>query len=178
MGALIVNLHGGPGTGKSTNAAGLFSELKYRGINSELVTEYAKDKVWEGSLDVLDNQVYLLGKQYHRLWRLKDKVDVIVTDSPLTLLFHYGRKEGSEFTDFVFHLYNKFTNINIFLERQKEYNPSGRVQTEEEAKMIDEKILVNLDQYGIPYTRHPAERATVFKLADHIEYMVKVEGIK
>ena len=28
-------------------AAALFSDLKKRGFNAELVTEYAKDKVWE-----------------------------------------------------------------------------------------------------------------------------------
>ena len=42
---LVVNLTGAPGAGKSTGAAYVFSQLKMRGINCELVTEYAKDKV-------------------------------------------------------------------------------------------------------------------------------------
>lgn len=46
---LIVNLYGGPGTGKSTGAAYIFSKLKMDGIDAEYVTEFAKDKVWEGS---------------------------------------------------------------------------------------------------------------------------------
>lgn len=44
---LVVNLFGTPGAGKSTGAAYIFSELKMRGINAELVIEFAKDKVWE-----------------------------------------------------------------------------------------------------------------------------------
>jgi adenylylsulfate kinase-like enzyme len=41
----VINLFGGPGTGKSTLAAALFTDLKMKGINAELVTEFAKDLV-------------------------------------------------------------------------------------------------------------------------------------
>ena len=34
---IVVNLTGAPGAGKSTGAAYIFSELKQRGINCELV---------------------------------------------------------------------------------------------------------------------------------------------
>jgi len=51
--ALLVNLFAGPGTGKSTTMAGLFSELKFMGVNCEQAPEFAKEKVWEGSLDIL-----------------------------------------------------------------------------------------------------------------------------
>lgn len=52
---IIVNLCGSPGVGKSTGAAYIFSQLKMRGINCELVTEFAKDKVWEESHAVFEN---------------------------------------------------------------------------------------------------------------------------
>ena len=42
---LVVNLFGVPGAGKSTGAAYVFSKLKMKGINAELVTEFAKDIV-------------------------------------------------------------------------------------------------------------------------------------
>ena len=42
---IVVNLIGGPGSGKSTTAAGLFYNLKKLGINCEMALEYAKDKV-------------------------------------------------------------------------------------------------------------------------------------
>lgn len=44
---IVINLFGGPGSGKSTGAAYIFSQLKMKGINCELITEYAKDKTWE-----------------------------------------------------------------------------------------------------------------------------------
>ena len=44
MSALIVNLFGVPGAGKSTGAAYIFSRLKMLGVNAELVTEFPKIK--------------------------------------------------------------------------------------------------------------------------------------
>ena len=42
---LMFSLCGAPGAVKSTGAAYMFSKLKMLGVNAELVTEYAKDKV-------------------------------------------------------------------------------------------------------------------------------------
>ena len=60
---ILINLFGAPGAGKSTGAAYIFSQLKMRGVNVELVTEFAKDKVWEKSVEVFNNQAYIFGKQ-------------------------------------------------------------------------------------------------------------------
>lgn len=59
---IVVNLFGTPGSGKSTGAAYIFSQLKMAGINAELVTEFAKDKVWENNEEVFKNQAYMFGK--------------------------------------------------------------------------------------------------------------------
>ena len=67
----IVNLFGGPGSGKSTTAAGLFYEVKKLKLNVELVTEYAKDAVWEKRHNLLDDQIYIFAKQQRRISRLK-----------------------------------------------------------------------------------------------------------
>jgi len=137
---LVVNFFAGPGTGKSTTMAHCFAELKWKGYDCEMATEYAKDKVWEGSEHVLNNQFYVSGKQYHRLKRLEGKVQIILTDSPLLLATYYGRKEPQEFRDLLIKYHETFENLNVFLRRQKDYNPNGRLQTLEEAKAIDDEF--------------------------------------
>lgn len=137
----VINFYAGPGAGKSTNAAGVFYEMKRRGIECELVTEYAKDCVWEDRTNVLNNQLYVLAKQYHRLWKLQGKVDYIITDSPMLLSYLYSPPEDKEIVkQIVNHYYNKMDNFNIFVSRTKPYNPKGRMQVEDEAIALDVEI--------------------------------------
>ena len=137
---LVVNLFGAPGAGKSTAAAYIFSMLKFANINAELVTEFAKDMVWEENGEVFkpNNQCYLFGEQYYRLSRCKDKVDVIVTDSPLPLSILYNKGEvlKESFNTMVMDCFNSFNNINFLLLRDKPYNPKGRLQTESESDAL------------------------------------------
>lgn len=134
----VINLYGGPGTGKSTTAAHLFALMKQAGINCELVTEYAKDKTWEESFNVLSNQLYVLAKQEHRLHRVSDKVDYIITDSPILLSLAYT--DQPYLSDLIMELRKKYDNIDIMLRRVKAYNPVGRSQTEDEARQLDSNI--------------------------------------
>lgn len=145
---ILVNLFGAPGAGKSTGAAYIFSQLKMRGVNAELVTEFAKDKVWEESKAVFNNQAYIFGKQYFRISRCADKVDVVITDSPLLLSLIYNNDPvlGEEFNAVVRRVMNSYNCMNYYLTRTKKYNPVGRFQTEEESNEIADEIhqmLVN-----------------------------------
>jgi ABC-type glutathione transport system ATPase component len=54
---IMVNIYGGPGCGKSTTAAGVFTLLKIHKIDCELVTEFAKDLTWENRHKTLENQL-------------------------------------------------------------------------------------------------------------------------
>lgn len=152
---LVINLIGGPGCGKSTIAAGLFYELKKHGYLCELVTEYAKDKVWEESYKTLDDQIYVFGKQFHRMFRVKGKVDVIITDSPLPLSIIYDKGESDYFHNFVIEQYNEFNNIMIFVERETKYESEGRMQNEQEAIEIDNHIKNMLIENEISYISIP-----------------------
>ena len=149
----VINLFGGPGCGKSTGAAYIFSLLKMKGMNVELVTEFAKDKTWEHNSKALTCQPYVFGKQSYRMDRCADEVDIIITDSPLFLsaMYNFDSNIEPEFTQTVIKKFNEFENYNFFLKRLKEYNPKGRNQTEEEAKELDNKIKTNLNKFNIEY---------------------------
>jgi len=148
---ITINLFGGPGVGKSTLSTAIFSLLKMHGVNTELVTEFAKDLTWEERYRTLVNQYYIWGKQHHRMWRIKDQVDVMVTDAPLVLSLIYGENKPDCFGDMVLHSFNEFKNINYFLNRVKKFNPKGRYQTEEDAKVLDKKVISVLDKHNIHY---------------------------
>ena len=148
-----VNFFGGPGAGKSTGAAYVFSKLKMRGINAELVTEFAKDMVWENNKKVLRNQEYIFGSQSYRLDRLRDKVDVIVTDCPLFLTAFYNKSSvlGQEFNKVVLNIFNTYNNLNFFIYQLRNFNEVGRVHTKEQALAMQEPLLKMLDDNHVKY---------------------------
>lgn len=151
---ILVNLFGAPGAGKSTGAAYIFSQLKMRGVNAELVTEYAKDKVWEESKAVFENQAYIFGKQYFRISRCAKKVDVVITDSPLLLSLIYNNDPilGEEFNSLVRKVMYSYNCRNYYLHRVKKYNPVGRFQDEVGSDKIGNEILDLLARENICYT--------------------------
>lgn len=145
---LVVNLFAGPGAGKSTLAAGLFYYLKKDGQEVELAHEYAKDLTWEKRHNTLENQPYVFGKQWNRIYRLLGQVDIVITDSPIFLGVIYGGDYwGESFTQNIVDIHNATNHVNFFISRTREYNPNGRNQTKEEALAIDELIRYELHQY-------------------------------
>ena len=126
------------------------------GINAELITEFAKDKVWENNVEVFKNQAYLFGKQSYKMSRCKDKVDVIVTDSPLPLSIFYNSDDvlGEDFNKTVMNVFNSYNNLNYLLLRVKPYNPIGRHQTEKESDALKQPMVNLLNDRNIKYTEH------------------------
>jgi len=166
---LVVNLVAGPGVGKSTTMSDTFAKLKWAGIDCEMATEYAKDVVWSGNLNTLNNQLYVFAKQSNKLFRLNGKVDVIITDSPLILSLMYGKDMSQSFKSLVLEQFHQYNNMTLFLHRSKAYNPNGRYQTEDEAKELDNVMLDLLKSNNIPYSDIVAKPENV----DTIVQMIK-----
>lgn len=99
---ILINIYGGPGAGKSTTAAGVFYELKRIGYDCGLVTEMATELVYDEAFNVMNDQIYLFGEQWHRTFRMLGKVDFIVTDSPLLMNIVYNAFKDEEFDKFIY----------------------------------------------------------------------------
>ena len=140
---ICINFYGGPGIGKSTLAARVYSQLKIEGIKTELVGEFAKDLVYEKAYNVMADQHYLFAQQAHRLWRLAQSgVEVAVCDSPLLLNMAYNQDPNNGyFNQFVIDTYKRYDNFDYVLARNEEYwekdKRDGKV---EDAIQMDKKI--------------------------------------
>lgn len=145
-----LNFYAGPGAGKSTIAAAVFAQLKQRDINCELITEFAKRKVWEGNYECLGNQLYITAKQQYLMWTVSKHVNLIITDSPLLLGSIYGNECDDLLDQIITREYEKFDNIDIFLNRNMDhtYQSNGRMQNSDEAILKDIEIKALLNKHN------------------------------
>lgn len=158
MDTLIVNLFAGPGVGKSTIASGIFSELKWAGVDCEYVHEFAKWLVWQDHQSPLACQPFIYGTQLWMNECLQGKVEVLVTDSPVLLSLIYDKDNCDAWKHSVVKRFKKKNHMNFYLQRMKPYNPNGRNQNEDEARQLDFDIHNMLMDYGIPFELIPGSR--------------------
>ncbi len=144
----IINLIGGPNTGKTTTALGLTYLMKMAGYRVKYVSEYAEEMVYEERSNILEDQLYILAKQNRRLHRLRGLVDYVVTDSPLVLGLVYAKDGGSpELRSLIHNYWNQYDNATFMLGRnsQMKFETQGRVQqSHTECLGIDDRIRKNL----------------------------------
>jgi len=159
----VINLFGGPCTGKSTTASLLFGKMKLQGLNVALVQEYAQEAIWEQRQSLLDDQIYIFAKQQRRLARLQGHgLDWVVTDSPLPLSVVYLKPNvlSDNFEYLVREVWEKYQNWNFLLTRNWEYNPQGRNQKlSEEADEFHKKVTDLLCNWEIPVYQLDAQHA-------------------
>ena len=151
--AIIINLIGGPGTGKSILAADLFAYFKRNYITCDISWEYIKKKIREKALKVIQSQIYIFGKQQFQLFTMRDEVEVVITDSPLILSAIYDKTECQSLKDLVLKEFNSYNNIVYFIERDEavKYEQEGRYQDLTGAKLVDEKVKKFMNDNKIPY---------------------------
>lgn len=153
----VINIFGGPGTGKSTLAASLFAEMKKSGYNVELITEYAKQMVFEERMNVLtEDQLYVFAKQHRKILTLKNTVEYVITDSPFIqgiVYLNASIYNALQFENLVLITFNSYPNLNIYLNRSGliPYEEMGRYQDEDGAKALDHKIYYAMGDLGIKF---------------------------
>lgn len=171
---IVINLFAGPGAGKSTNAAGLFSLMKRNYFNCELVQEYAKDLTYEERFDTRNDQLWVLANQNKRLRRLVRQVDFAITDGAILNSIVYAGKDFyiPDFDKVVKAAHDQYNNINFYLERTKKYVPIGRDQTEAQAKALDTEVKDMLHKYEVYYKHIVADDTAPQIMLDHIRNMM------
>lgn len=152
----VINFYGGPSSGKSTQASGLFYKMKLAGYNVELNDEFAKECVWEGNVPMLKDQLWVLAHQHRKILRLQGKVDFVITDSPVLLSPIYRCVyDGPLYSDLIDKLalecYNFYHNINFVIERSDAFEQTGRAQDFETSKKIDEAIITQFNNLNLSY---------------------------
>ena len=152
----VINFYGGPNTGKSTKAAGMYYKMNLAGYNVELVNEFAKECVWEDNVPMLKDQLFMLAHQHRKILRLVGKVDYVITDSPVLLSGIYRELyDGALYSNLIDKLalecYNKYENINFMLDRPKTFDQTGRAQNLNESINIDQAILEMFKNENVPF---------------------------
>lgn len=177
----IICLYGGPGCGKSTVCAGLFYKLKILGYECEMNREYIKEWAWEDRQVKIGDQSYFFAKMARReRVYMEQKMDFIITDSPLILTHFYGLKYDpfeQKYNTSLSMLKNhhglckeyEYKVDHFFLKRAKRYSQSGRYQTEEEANQFDHEIKSMLNSIPIRYTEIQADINCVDKIIEHLK---------
>lgn len=158
----VINLFGAPGCGKSTLRAGLFYQMKMAGYNVEEVTEYAKDMVWEERFNIFSDQIYILGKQNRRLLRLTNKVDYVLTDSPVLMGIAYmvDTPYHDTLRQLIADVFLSYNNVNIFINRSHAYQEIGRNQTADESDLLAEQIKELMREFNVPFIELNSSEAT------------------
>ena len=162
-------LYSGPSAGKSTLASYVFSHLKMRGLNIELISEYVKTWAYENRPLRGCDQFYIFAKQ----WRkediiLRNGVEHLVTDSPLILQCAYAKKYGARgwknILNMALEIEKDTPAINIFLSRvHGKYQNQGRYQTEKEALELDDYFKNFLTENSVNFDIIPNDGETILK---------------
>lgn len=166
---VVINLFGGPNTGKSTLQADLYSYMKKAGYRVEMVREVAKKWAW-GKTEITPlDQLNIIGEQIKDESDLYGKVDYIITDSPIMLgAFYMDHNHGELFMQDMVRQYMDFAEKNgvifknILLTRKGiPYDPSGRFENKYQLEILDDNLKAFIVEARLDFDTlicHPEER--------------------
>lgn len=117
------------------------------------------------------------GQQDSRLQFLDDKVDYVVTDSPLllALLYASGRHSKRWFFEAAVGAFRGYHNANFFIDRTKPYVSIGRSQTASEAREIDARTQAMLGNLGEPFHTITGDREAPYRIYNMIKAQEDLE---
>ena len=157
---LVINLIGGPCSGKSTISAELFARLKKMGIHCELVTKYIKDRIYEENKTMPLNQIAIFGMEHYNISNKIGKVDVIIHDGSFINNIIYKNEDNLEFDSLIIGEYKKFNNLDFFIKRGNiEFEDYGRIHNLKQSKELDRIIKETYNNYNLSFIEVEARDA-------------------
>jgi len=168
---IIINIWGEPGSGKSTVAAGLFFLMKINKYKVELITEYAKELIWDKNLSMFEHQLSLFSEQHRRLQRLRGHgIDYAITDSPLPLSAFYNQNKClTQLDPLIIESFHEFNNVNFLLKRMHSFEKIGRRHDEKQSLKLAQDLHGFLEKHAISYAQAEANPQTPEELFKHIK---------
>ena len=157
---LVINLIGGPCSGKSTVAAELFARLKKMGIHCELVPEYIKERIYEENKTMPVNQIAIFGMEHYAICNKIGKVKCIVHDGSYINNEIYNNENNPEFNALIVSEYNKFNNLDFFIKRGNiEFEDYGRIHNLKQSQELDDIIRQTYKKYNLNFIEVEARDA-------------------
>lgn len=139
----VVNLWGGKGVGKSTIMAGLFWELRRRGLSAVMIPG---EKWLEGDKTAL----LRFAEAHHEISSHRGIHEIVITDFPLPLGIYYDKTKSINFRALVMESWKEMTNLNFYIER----DPGSKVP--EEWLQMDKDLRSILVSSSFPFTPVPS----------------------
>lgn len=163
----IINFIAGPSAGKTALAGQLFGFMKNLGLSVAYVPEFCQELAWEGNTKALDDQLFILGVQHQRQYRVLGQVEWIVADSPLIQQLYYNREAFKKYDplgnvedirydlqSLIMHVHNFYDSKNFYVERNgRKFRQEGRFHNEEQSLQIDKEMLEILESFRFDYTK-------------------------
>ncbi len=132
--------------------------MKAKGYNVEMAREWVKLWAYEGRSMLYTDQVIVFGNQVREETAFYNKVDILITDSPLILSPFYEKANYGSTTllpaaKAIMSNAQKYgvTYWNLLLKRQFPYKTEGRFQSESAAKALDTEMIKFLKTNKLPY---------------------------
>jgi hypothetical protein len=154
-----INLFGGPGCGKSITATNIRAQLGFMGYNIELVEEFIKDWTYIHRAPTGSDNFFIQASQIQKEdIRLRDGVNLIVSDAPIFLHYFYASYHKDPFAlamcSAAMEIETLYPSLNIFLIRDEQfYSQQGRYENLSQAKEIDSIVELMLQAAEIEYVQ-------------------------
>ena len=175
----VVNFFAGPSAGKTTNGLFLSAMMKRDRKDILYVPEFPMELCVDERTAEMDDQIYMLGVQNHRLYMAKDKFEWVVTDGPpLQSLAYvdgglkkYDPRIKTVVSELIRWTHWQYDSVNFFVDRKhRTFRHLGRIHDEGQSAALDADIMVMLDREGVKYTVVSSAEEAYQHLIEHENY--------